>query len=191
MTKCKVSDPPFWVKSSKTPDWAKAIAADCCKAKGLTLIWHKASTGYVSGTAWSHGKCVQNYGESTRINGPVIVMNVGKRAYSKQPLQVLLHEIAHINVGAGHGHDKVFLKEVVRLYRKYEMLQEIHDHCYVHYACERKAIMAALKRSDAAKKRVSDQQKEQIADSLTTVSASRYEACSTIKKRRWLIMQAV
>jgi len=39
--------------------------------------------------------------------------------------QIVLHEIAHFNVGIHHKHDAVFIKEVIRLYRKYGLLEKV------------------------------------------------------------------
>lgn len=158
-TWCAVSDSSYHSHAKHAPDWAKAIAREECSAKTLTLVWNKQGASkawhggksyranYVSGVAHAWGKRVSVWGDVCRITGPVITINAGAATSALYQLSVLLHEIAHINVGAGHDHDKVWQKEVVRLYRKYDLLQKVLDGEWYGYECERKAVETALNRS--------------------------------------------
>jgi hypothetical protein len=70
-------------------------------------------------------------------------------ACERYRLYVLLHEIAHVNVGVSHDHDKVWQAEAIRLYRKYKLLDEGLAGRWYGYECERKALAAAIARRDA------------------------------------------
>lgn len=159
---CLVKMPPIWAKGGKgalkrTPAWAIAIASLECKRQSLTLWWTVQRSWrrshYVSGTAHGHGRYVRSWGSHEAANGPIVEINAGIETTYEMQLWVLLHEIAHINVGTGHAHDKVWQKEAIRLYRKHGMLETFYHHAinkssaWNFYACERKAIITAYNRS--------------------------------------------
>lgn len=60
-------------------------------------------------------------------------------------LFVTLHEIAHINIGLDNNHNKVWLKEALRLYKKYKLIEWVAEQfelsLYGTYPNEQKAII--------------------------------------------------
>jgi hypothetical protein len=153
-TTCTVCPPPADSKGGrhwKAPAWAIAVASLECKRKKLTLIWRVASgwrsAHYVSGLANDGGKAYNDGWRWQYIPGAVVTINAGKSTCERYQLHVLLHEIAHINVGCHEDHGPVFCRESVRLHIKYGLLEEALDKGWLYsYAGERKAMERARAR---------------------------------------------
>lgn len=150
---CLIVQPPTWTTSrhSKLPDWARDIAQAELKKAYCTLIWNERSKATTSGVA-SWGKVLTQHGDHYRIEGPVITCTVGTDQPMEAQKALLLHEIAHHNVGLHCDHGPTWQKEVVRLYRKYGLLEWVATSGWPVYACEKKAVATALLRSRAAKR---------------------------------------
>lgn len=119
-----------------TPHWAIAVARQECNRRRLTLCWTVSKAKYKAGVTGIA------YWGSLRIN-----ILAHESADERYKLSVLLHEIAHINVSRDVSHGKEWQKEVIRLYRKYDLLQEVLDNGYYGYVCEKRAVEKALARS--------------------------------------------
>lgn len=129
------------------PAWALAICQKEIKCKfTVVLIWKISRSryrqGYVSGSAW-HMCPVHRFGERQWLKR-AIKIHQGIFAPLDQQMHVLLHEIAHINVGIAEGHNTVFLQEALRLYKKYDGMVE-YAATKAHYANERKICENELK----------------------------------------------
>lgn len=153
MTKCEVQLPAQypWLKTTIAPEWAQKIVAKECKLKSVALLWNPQGgrrARYVSGVA-QYGRYEVKWGEVVARYGYSILVNAGKATCERNQLYVLLHEVAHHNVGLHRGHDAEFMKEAIRLYRKHRILEEVLAGGWSPYPTERKAIEKALKRSAA------------------------------------------
>jgi hypothetical protein len=133
---------------NKEPEWAIKLIQKECKVRSLTFVWHNASRKASSGRAYSNF-CKQTYGDRTWV-GPTLTITAGTDEEGQK--HVLLHEIAHFNVGIGHKHDAVFIAEVIRLYRKYDLLEATATGKHWEYPTVAKACVKAWNRTVAARK---------------------------------------
>ena len=132
-------------KKPEAPLWLLAVLEQELK-ESCRLTLQKKSRGTTSGTAWSYtflmADCISYYG--ARIH-----LSINAQEDSRWTLFVALHEIAHINVGAHHQHDNIWLAEAMRLYKKYDLvawLAEAFEQGYNTYSSEQKAILKAHSR---------------------------------------------
>ena len=132
-------------KKPEAPLWILAVMEQEL-AKPCRLTLQKKSTGTTSGIAWSI-----TYLEADPVDvvGARIHLSINAQEDSRWTLFVALHEIAHINVGVNHGHDKIWLAEAMRLYKKYDLiawLAQNFEKGYNTYRCEKEAILKAYRR---------------------------------------------
>lgn len=150
--RCLVVEPPRWMssKQSKLPDWARSVAESALTVPSCTIIWNERKGSVTSGVAqWD--KIITNYGERYRLPGRVITCTVGPTACMNARMALLLHEIAHHNVGVSAMHTERWQREVVRLYRKHGILEWVHTRDWASYACEKDAVARAVCRANAAR----------------------------------------
>jgi len=132
-------------RKPEAPLWLLAVLEQELK-RNCRLTLQKKTTGTTSGTAWSI-----TYLEADPVDvvGARIHLSINAQEDSRWTLFVALHEIAHINVGVNHGHDKIWLAEAMRLYKKYDLvawLAEAFEKGYRTYSIEQKAILKAYRR---------------------------------------------
>jgi len=131
-------------KKPEAPLWLLAVMEQELKVN-CRLTLQKRSRGTTTGTAWSRTvlEADPDY-QSARIH-----LSISSEEDSRFTLFVALHEIAHVNVGAHHQHDNIWLAEAMRLYKKYDLvawLAEAFEQGYNTYSSEKKAILKANRR---------------------------------------------
>lgn len=132
-------------KKPEAPLWLLAVLEQELK-RSCRLTLQKKSRGTTSGTAWS-----DTFLEADWVSyyGARIHLSINAQEDSRWTLFVALHEVAHINVGVHHQHDKIWLAEAMRLYKKYDLvawLPEAFENGYHTYRCEKEAILKAYRR---------------------------------------------
>lgn len=132
-------------RKPEAPLWLLAVMEqELSKPCRLTL--QKKSRGTTTGTAWSFTRLEMDFDQEL---GARIHLSIATDEDSRWTLFVALHEVAHINVGVHHYHDKIWLAEAMRLYKKYDLvawLAEAFEKGYHTYSSEQKAILKAHSR---------------------------------------------
>ena len=132
-------------KKPEAPLWLLAVLEQELK-RSCRLTLQKKSRGTTTGIA-----CNFTYLEADYVSsyGARIHLSISSNEDSRWTLFVALHEVAHINVGTEHYHDKIWLAEAMRLYKKYDLvawLAEAFEQGYSTYSSEQKAILKAHSR---------------------------------------------
>ena len=135
-------------RKPEAPLWLLAVMEqELSKPCRLTL--QKKSRGTTTGTAWSFTRLEMDFDHEL---GARIHLSIAPDEDSRWTLFVALHEIAHINVGTHNEHNEIWLKEAMRLYRKYDLINWLAEvmqepaSIYRSYRTEEKAIIKASSR---------------------------------------------
>ena len=118
------------------PEWALEIARKEIKDGPVILIWNHRRGIHTTGVAYNPGWTFYAHGARYPV-GRAIRIREGRDASHDETLFVLLHEIAHLNAGPTAKHGPAFVREAMRLYRKYGLVEYAAKHA--RYAGECKA----------------------------------------------------
>lgn len=149
---CKIVRPKKWYQAKGTqelPKWAEKIIKKELRGILTTVYvaWSVTTTGRGGGRAYAN--------KYSRVEeawvGPAITMRNNTKHCMERQMALLIHEVCHLRVGLSHNHDEVFTAEVIRMYRRYGILEWVHEKAW-EYKSIHQAIGKALARSASAKK---------------------------------------
>jgi hypothetical protein len=147
----KIVRPKSWHQAKGTvplPKWAEQIIKRELKGiqKAVYVAWSETPAGRGSGRAYGN-KYSRVEG---RWVGPALTMRNNVKDPLEQQKALTIHEVCHLKVGLTHSHDEVFTAEVIRMYRKYGLLEWVDANSW-EYPSINKAIKKALARSKGKK----------------------------------------